>query len=485
MILLLMFSLQPDYALLYGNLDLKDASLIVQELDSQNVKYKLRGGGKDIYVPLKRRDNMRLILAEKDMLPSTTTGYELFDKNKLTLSNFQQNVDYQRALEGELSRTLMSLVEVEFARVHLVIPEPSPFLEEHQQATASVVLKLKGATRLNPSKMAAVANLVATAVSGLDPGSITIMDDQANILAGGQKDDFGFEPLPNQQKYLGHFEEALKQKIKMVLDPAYGLGNTAIAVSAELDFNKVEEETTEFIPLTGTDTGVVRSSETTETTSQNQPQESGGTVGATANLPTYQGTSSSSGSTSKSSESAETKNYEISQTQKTTQFAMGAVKKISVSVLLNAETLESAEQTELENLVKNAVNFNDTRGDTLTVAAQVFDTTFQQEVEAAQKVTLAAASKRMYITYGLIALAAILLGLALFRLMKPYDIPSSTLTARGTAGAAQVREELPEIDLMSLHAPDTTAQKLRHEVIRMTKDNPENAAKVIKTWLKE
>jgi flagellar M-ring protein FliF len=208
MILLLMFSLQTDYVLLYGNLELKDSALVVQELDSQNVRYKLKGGGKDIYVPLSQRDNMRLVLAEKDMLSSTTTGYELFDKNRLTLSNFQQNVDYQRALEGELSRTLMSLNEVEFARVHLVIPDPSPFLEEQQQATASVVLKLKGATKLNPSRMAAVANLVATAVSGLDPANITIMDDRANILAGGPKDGLGFEPLPNQQKYLSQFEEA-------------------------------------------------------------------------------------------------------------------------------------------------------------------------------------------------------------------------------------------------------------------------------------
>lgn len=484
-VLFLMFSLQADYVLLYGNLDLKDASLIVQELDSQNVKYKLKGGGKDIYVPLTKRDNMRLILAEKDMLPSTTTGYELFDKNRLTLSNFQQNVDFQRALEGELSRTLMSLSEVEFARVHLVIPDSTPFLEEQQQATASVVLKLKGATKLNPSKMAVVANLVATAVSGLDPANITIMDDRANILAGGSTEDFGFQPLPNQQKYLSSFEEALKQKIKMVLDPAYGLGNTAVAVSAELDFNKVEEQRTEYEPLTGTDTGVVRSSETSETTSQNQPQDSGGTAGATANLPTYQGTSGSSGNLSKSSESTETKNYEVSQTQKVTQYATGAVKKISVSVLLNSETLETAEQAEIENLVKSAVNYNETRGDTLTVAAQVFDTTFQEEVDAARQVTLAAASKRMYITYGLIGLAAILLGLALFRLMKPYEIPSFALTARTATGPTSVRDDLPDIDLMSLHAPDTTAQKLKHEVIRMTKDNPENAAKVIKTWLKE
>jgi flagellar M-ring protein FliF len=270
----------------------------------------------------------------------------------------------------------------------------------------------------------------------------------------------------------------------MVLDPAYGLGNTAIAVSADLDFNKVEEAKTEYIPLTGTDTGVLRSTETTETTSQDQPQENGGTAGATANLPTYQGTSGASGNLSKSSESSETKNYEVSQTQKTTQFALGAVKKISVSVLLNAETLESAEQTELENLVKSAVNFNGVRGDTLTVAAQVFDTTFQQEVDAAKQKTLAAASQRMYITYGLIVLAAALLGFALFKL-KPLEIPSSILTAKSTAGMVPVREELPDIDLMSLHAPDTTAQKLRHEVVRMTKDNPENAAKVIKTWLKE
>ena len=271
----------------------------------------------------------------------------------------------------------------------------------------------------------------------------------------------------------------------MVLDPAYGYGNTAIAVSADLDFDKVEEQKTEYEPISGTDTGILRSLEATESTTSNMPLTGGGVAGASANLPSYQGTSTTSAQQSKSQESIETKNYEISQVMTVTKHALGAVKRLSVSVMLNAESLDATEQSKIENLVKNAVIFDNTRGDTITVAAQVFDTTFQEEVEAARAKTIAAESKKVYITYGLVVLTLVLFVLAFRRLTKPLGIPSTVMAAGAAGPSVSIADEMAEIDLMSLGGPDPAAQKLKQEAIKITRENPENAAKVIKTWLKE
>lgn len=485
--LLVSYAFKPDYVLLYGGLDLKDASEIIQELDAQNITYKVRAGGKDIHVPLVDRDRMRIALAGKGFLPSAQTGYELFDKNRMTLSSFQQQVDYKRALEGELARTLISLEEVEFARVHLVIPDPSPFLEDQQEPSASVVLKLQGAMQIKSSKMAAISNLVASAVPGLDTSNVTVMDDKANMLAGGSMaDGYDLQPLPNQQSYLKQFEESLKQKIKMVLEPAYGMGNITIAVSAALDFNKVEEQKTEFDPIAGSDTGILRSHDISEISTRNSPADSGGVAGATANLPSYQAASNTQDTSSKSDETTETRNYEVNEKQTTTSFAQGAIKRLSVSVLLNAEKLESSEKTSLENLVKDAVNFDTTRGDTLTVAAQIFDTTFQKEMEEARAKTVASASQTQNITYGLLILTAALLGFSLFKLMKPFKLPvSASLPGFGSAELAVETTGGSEPDIFSAQGPDAVTAKLREEVVRIAKEHPEDAARVLKTWLKE
>ena len=483
LLLIINYSMRPDMVLLYGGLDLKDASEIIQELDAQSVKYEVRAGGRNILVPVKDRDRLRIALAGKGFLPSSTTGYELFDKNRMTLSTFEQKVDFKRAQEGELARTLMSLDEVEYARVHLVVPDPSPFIEDQSEPSASVVLKLKGTMRLDPSKTSAIANLVATAVGGMDPKNITIMDDRANLLAGGgMNDEYGLELMPNQQKYRHDFEETVKQKVKGVIEPAYGPGNVAVSVSADFDFDKIEEEKTTYEPATGSDTGILRSHEITEKTSENAPLNQGGIAGASANIPSYEGSTTSSGMNSKTSESSETRNYEVSQTQTKTTRAQGNIKKISISVLLNAEKLDAAEKTKVEGLVKAAANTNDTRGDMVTVAAQVFDTTFQDEIDKAKAQAASADAKKNYMTIGLLLLTAALLGYALFKLLRPVAIPPGIIIEPETT--RREKEEV-EWERMVPDTADLARSRMREDVVRMTKEHPQEAAKVIKSWLKE
>jgi flagellar M-ring protein FliF len=480
---LISMTAQPTYSLLYGGLDLKDSSSIIQELDGQNISYKLKAGGRDVYVPSKFRDMARIQLAGKG-LPATTVGYELFDKNQMTLSSFQQKNNYIRAMEGELARTLMTVEYIEFANVKLKMPDPTPFLEEQEEPSASVVLKLSGPASLNPSKVGVVAHLIASAI-GADPKNITITDDKLNLISGGGTDDFNAQPLPNQFSYRKNLEDSLRQKIKSVLEPAYGMGNITVAVSADLDFDKVDEQSITYEPMQGSDSGVLRSSDSTEKSSENTPLADGGIAGASANIPSYLGSETSASEKSKTKESSETRNYEVSQTTKSTNYATGTVKKLSVSVLLNAEKLEAAEKTDIENLVRSALNLDTARGDLITVAAQVFDETFQKEMEAARTKLSSSERNKTIVTFVLLGLV---IGLALYllkRIMQPVKVPMPRIQSPSATQSTTIETEVEPIELMQADPKSQARARLREEVVSITSKNPEQAAKVIKSWLKE
>ena len=170
----------PDgYVLLYGGLDLRDSSEIIKELDSQNVTYKVRDGGKSIFVPLSDRDRLRITLAGKGFLPSSTSGYDLFDKNRKPPGTFQEKVDYKRALEGELARSIRSLEEIDFARVHLVIPDDD---EDQTEPSATVVIKLENGNNLKPETLAKITSLITNRVTGMISANVVVLDDRMNLL---------------------------------------------------------------------------------------------------------------------------------------------------------------------------------------------------------------------------------------------------------------------------------------------------------------
>ncbi len=231
----------PNYALLYGDLSLKDSGNIASELQSRNIPYKLADDGRDILVPSDQLLQVRIDLAKEDILPTGSTGFELFDKSNLGLTEFTQHINKQRATQGELERTLMAMDGVDMARVLLNVPEPSPFIEDAQEASASVVVWLSPRYRtLTKQQVSTIQNIVAAA--GLPPEKITVSDSKLNPLSGNQEEDELFADAPNRLALKRSYEKQETDKIREFLEKQFGYGNVGVSMSVDLNFVRMELE---------------------------------------------------------------------------------------------------------------------------------------------------------------------------------------------------------------------------------------------------
>jgi flagellar M-ring protein FliF len=465
---------QPEYGLLYGDLNLKDSGTIVSELQSKNIPYKLTNGGKDILVPAEQLHQIRIDLARDDVLPTSTTGFELFDKSNLGITEFAQQINRQRAIQGELERTLRAMDGVEFARVHLHLPEESPFMEDVQEAKASVMVKLAARYRaLEPDKVAAIQNLVATADGRLDPETISVVDSKLNLLSKAPGVD-ELADVPDRLALKTKYETQQTEKIKGFLEKQFGVGNVAVGVTAELNFDRIEKEQKTYVPLEGTNKGVLSKEELEEEeeTKGAGGQSAQGVPGTASNVPGYPATETG---TYESESAREVKEYNVSETWEHTVLASGDVKKMSVSVLINAEEEDPQLVKDVEDLVLAAANLDTTRGDKIQVTMAPFDTTYLEELQAAMEEVPGFdwTALMKWIPSAVVLLIAVII---FFQLMKPikeaYKLP------RLEEIVEEEEIEMPPTD------PDTVRKlKMREEITRMAKEDPESAARIIKTWL--
>jgi flagellar M-ring protein FliF len=368
-------------ALLYSNLDMKEASSITQALDQAGVKYEAKGDGTTIMVARDKVASTRLMLSSKGLPTSGSVGYEIFDNTSaLGQTDFVQNLNRQRALEGELARTIKSLDGVTFARVQLVLPKRQLFEDEAEQPSASVVIGVAGRQPAS-DQVRALQNLVAGAVPNLKPERVTIVDQNSKMLGGGDGQAAAGAEADDQRSQT---EEKIKKRIKELVEGIVGPGKARVQVTADLDLNQVTTQEEKFDP----DGQVVRSTQTTEETAkQNQP-ETTGQASASANIPgtpgASTGTTSANGSASGHNE--ETTNYEISKTTKTTIEEPGTIKRLSVAVAVDGVTEAGAggkpgpytarsaqEMQRIDQLVRSAVGFDATRGDQVNVINVRFD----------------------------------------------------------------------------------------------------------------
>lgn len=360
---------QPK-SLLYSNLDLKEAGTITQALDQAGVKYEVKGDGSTILVPRDEVASTRLMLSSKGLPTSGSVGYEIFDtSNALGQTDFVQQLNRQRALEGELARTIQSLDGVTSARVHLVLPKRELFEEEAQQPSASVSIGV-GGREPGPDQVRAIQNLVAGAVPNMKPDKVTVVDQHAKTLSGGEAGD---ALAADGRK--SEVEARIAKSVKTMVEGLVGAGKARVNVTADLDLARVTTQQETYDP----DGQVVRSESTTEQSSkENQPDASGGTT-ATANIPGG-GANSSATNSSATGSTESTTNYEISKTLRTETVEPGQVKRISVAVAVDGNTAigkdgkpgaytpRSAEEMQrIEQLVRTAVGFDQNRGDQVTV----------------------------------------------------------------------------------------------------------------------
>ena len=366
-------------ALLYSNLDMKEASSITQALDQAGVKYEAKGDGTTIMVARDKVASTRLMLSSKGLPTSGSVGYEIFDNtNALGQTDFVQNLNRQRALEGELARTIRSLDGVTFARVQLVLPKRQLFEEEAEQPSASVVIGVAG-RQPAADQVRALQNLVAGAVPNLKPERVTIVDQNSKLLAGGDSQASAGTAADDQRTAT---EENIKKRIKELVEGIVGPGKARVQVTADLDLNQVTTQEEKYDP----DGQVVRSTQTTEETAkQNQPETSG-QASASANIPGTPGANTTANSGSASGHNEETTNYEISKTTKTTIEEPGSIRKLSVAVAVDGITAAgadgkpgaytartAAEMQRIDQLVRSAVGFDATRGDQVNVINVRFD----------------------------------------------------------------------------------------------------------------
>jgi flagellar M-ring protein FliF len=369
---------EPPMAILYSGLEPREAGAVAAKLEAVNVPYEQRGDGGTILIPADQVSRIRMQLATEG-LPSAGVGYEIFDKtDTFGTSTFVQNVNRLRALEGELARTIRSIDSIESARVHLVIPERQVFAQANQTPSASVVLKTR--TRMGNGQVAAVQHLVASAVAGLAPGDVAIIDERGELLAGRNGDTEDALAVAQEDR-ASAFEDRMRQRVENIVASVVGPGRARVQVAAEMDFNRVTETLESFDP----DSRVIRSSQTVEQNSSEQGARTTSAVSVGTALPgNAQPTETDNGPTSASTRNEETVNYEISKSTKTLVQDAGTVKKLSVAVVLdgsyttdangarNYVPRSDADMANITALVRSAVGFNETRGDQVQITNMRF-----------------------------------------------------------------------------------------------------------------
>jgi len=362
--------------LLFGELDLQESAQIVGKLETMKVPFELRANGTQILVPDDQVLRLRLTMAQDGLPSGGSIGYEIFDRTEsLGTTNFVQNINHLRALEGEIARTIRSIDGVANARVHLVLPKREIFSRENREPTASIVLKMRGSRRLDKSQVIAIENLVAAAVPDLKPSRISIVDERGTLLASAAKgSDANAGTASNLTEMKANLEDRLKQSVETLLERSVGVGNVRAEVTADIDFDRVTTNQELFDP----DGQVVRSTQSVAENG-NSTEQDGGQVSVANNLPEAKGNQASNKSNNTNARTEETVNYEISKTVRTQTREAGLVRRLSVAVLVNGTQTAKPDGTkaytprtpedlkQLTALAKSAVGFDAKRGDTVEV----------------------------------------------------------------------------------------------------------------------
>jgi len=372
-----MWGQSGDYRVLYSNLSDRDGGDIITSLQQQNIPYKFAEGGGALLVPSDKVHEVRLRLASQGLPKGGTVGFELMENQKFGTSQFLEQVNYQRSLEGELSRSMQTLGSVQTARVHLAIPKPSVFVKDQQKPSASVVLTLHPGRTLDPGQVNAIVHLISSSIPNMPATAVTVVDQTGSLLSSMREG--GSQAMDaTQLKYVRQIEQDYIKRIEDIVAPLIGAQNVRVQVTADIDFTQSEQTSENYQPNLQASKSTVRSLQTAE--SQNGLTSAAGVPGALSNQPPVPATApivapsvatitAGSGDATSSHKEATT-NYEVDRTISHTKLPVGSIKRLSVAVLINNRSITDskgkaiskpftpAEQAQLNNLVKNAMGFN-------------------------------------------------------------------------------------------------------------------------------
>ncbi|MDA8085362.1 MAG: flagellar basal-body MS-ring/collar protein FliF [Nitrospiraceae bacterium] len=475
---------RPDYELLYSNLTDEDAGLIMQKLDQQKIPYKATSQG--LMVPADKVAVLRLKLAAEGLPQSGGVGFEIFDKNSYTTTDFVQKVDYKRALQGELARTIMAISGIELCRVQLVIPDNSDFLSDKPgKPRASVLIKLAPGRALSQGQVQGIVHLVASSVEGLSPSDVSIVDSQGYIL--NAPEDESIVLTGSQLEYEHTVEKDIENRVSGILAPVVGPGNVKVRVAADIDFTKMDKIEKTYDP----DSQVARSQQTTEEKSTTGAP--GGVPGAASNLPGKPPVAAFS-TQGQSEKKNETVNYEINEVTSHIENATGVVRRLSVVALVDGtyknvkgklQYIPRSDQDlkQFEDMVKKAVGYDAGRGDQVKVVNMPFNGGAEEELAAAHKpsVILPAAESALKRLSPLVFVILIF-----FFVIRPL-VKALSRPGKHAPEAPQLPEEAMKLLEQAGGQKQIAAEKQTPEsrVIGWARENPKDAAFMIKNWIEE
>ncbi len=473
-------SSSPNMVVAYSGLQPEDSAAIADQLEQDGIKYELGGGGSTISVPANKVAEVRIKLAQAGLPKgSATTGLEIFDKTNFGATDFVQQVNYRRGLEGELARSINTLDGVKASRVHIVIPKEAIFAEDQQKPTASVLLQLQHGAHLSQEQVRGITNLVANSVEGLTPAGVTIIDDTGRVLFDGATLDSAFSTgvSASQMELQRAYELQLQRDVEQTLARVVGPGRSAVTVRAALNFDTVKRIEDQFGDQP------VRRSETTTTETFTGTNVSVGQVpGTGSNGANNPGAATANGETTYT-RTEETVNNEIARTTTETIEAPGTVERLSVSVVLD-ESVTAEQEANIASAVAAAVGLDQTRGDTLSVTRLPFDPSLGEQLipAASDGIGTYLSYLKLFLPFLAVVLAFVLVLLLLRSLNKrQLALPQPAALEALPVGAAPATVSAPET-LPALESPPDPEEE---RVAKLAETNPRAVAEVLQTWMRE
>ncbi len=501
----------PDYRVLFTNLGDRDGGAVVAALTQMNVPYKYNDGGSAIMVPSNLIYDTRLKLASQGLPKGGTVGFELLDQQKFGTTQLQEQVNFQRGLEGELAKSIQSVSAVQTARVHLAIPKPTIFLREHQKPTASVMVTLFPGKTLDSAQVQGIVHLVSSSVPELADQSVSIVDGSGNLLSRTPETN-GLDP--GKLAYVHELEQSYQRRVAAILEPIVGAGNVHAEITADIDFSQTERTNETFQPNGTPQQAAMRSQSNVESSNTSGTPPVGGVPGAVSNTPTNAATAAPQSSqtpngtpTTNSTKKDNTTNYELDRTVETKRLPTGAIKRLSAAIVVNnravavakpaddkkdakadakgdatrvatSEPLKPEELAQITALAREAMGFDEKRGDSINVVNTSFT---QAEILPAIDVPMwkDPANLAMAKEFGKNGAFVLLAAYLLFGVLRPAVRRMTTPVPVPTTPTTELVEAPGEEPATPALAYSDHLQRAR----QLARDDPKALAGLVRNWV--